>query len=74
LDYEQVLGLSNEVRDKLITQKPETLGRASRIPGVTPAAISLLLVHMKRRQGRNTDAAEIDFSVTEPRKTRQQTH
>jgi tRNA uridine 5-carboxymethylaminomethyl modification enzyme len=51
LDYAEVSGLSHEVRDKLNLQKPATLGRASRIPGVTPAAISLLLVHMKRRQG-----------------------
>jgi tRNA uridine 5-carboxymethylaminomethyl modification enzyme len=51
LDYADVSGLSHEVRDKLNLQKPATLGRASRIPGVTPAAISLLLVHMKRRQG-----------------------
>jgi tRNA uridine 5-carboxymethylaminomethyl modification enzyme len=50
LDYAEVSGLSHEVRDKLNLQKPATLGRASRIPGVTPAAISLLLVHMKRRQ------------------------
>lgn len=50
-DYAQVSGLSNEVRDKLSLQRPATLGRASRIPGVTPAAISLLLVHLKRREG-----------------------
>ncbi|MFT7289088.1 MAG: tRNA uridine 5-carboxymethylaminomethyl modification enzyme [Halieaceae bacterium] len=48
-DYGEVSGLSNEVRLKLNQQKPDTLGRASRIPGITPAAISLLLVHMKRR-------------------------
>ncbi|MHA7841319.1 MAG: tRNA uridine-5-carboxymethylaminomethyl(34) synthesis enzyme MnmG [Gammaproteobacteria bacterium] len=46
--YEQVRGLSNEVLEKLITIKPTTIGQASRIPGVTPAAISLLLVHLKR--------------------------
>jgi len=48
-DYSEVHGLSHEVRDKLNQQQPATLGRASRIPGVTPAAVSLLLVHMKRR-------------------------
>lgn len=48
--YDQVSGLSNEVRDKLVAQQPQTLGRASRIPGVTPAAISLLLVHLKRQR------------------------
>lgn len=49
-DYESVSGLSNEVKQKLIRVKPETIGQASRIPGVTPAAISLLLIHLKRRQ------------------------
>ena len=49
-DYAEVSGLSHEVRDKLSAQRPATLGRASRIPGVTPAAVSLLLVHLKRRQ------------------------
>jgi tRNA uridine 5-carboxymethylaminomethyl modification enzyme len=48
-DYENVAGLSNEVREKLKRQLPETVGQAGRIPGVTPAAISLLLVHLKRR-------------------------
>ena len=48
LDYLEVRGLSNEVRQKLIAVKPETIGQAARISGVTPAAISLLLVHLKR--------------------------
>ena len=48
LDYQQVRGLSNEVSQKLSTSSPSTLGQAGRIPGVTPAAISLLLVHMKK--------------------------
>ena len=48
LDYEAVRGLSIEVRQKLQHQRPETVGQASRISGVTPAAISLLLVHLKR--------------------------
>ncbi len=48
-DYSQVSGLSNEVSEKLTVQKPETLGQASRIPGITPAAISLLLVHLKKK-------------------------
>jgi len=48
-DYSKVSGLSNEVTEKLKLQKPETLGQASRIPGVTPAAISLLLVHLKKK-------------------------
>lgn len=48
LDYTQVRGLSNEVRQKLQTQRPATIGQAQRIPGVTPAAISLLLVYLKK--------------------------
>jgi tRNA uridine 5-carboxymethylaminomethyl modification enzyme len=49
LDYANVVGLSNEVREKLARQKPTTVGQAARIPGVTPAAISLLLVHLRKR-------------------------
>ncbi|MGI9264067.1 MAG: tRNA uridine-5-carboxymethylaminomethyl(34) synthesis enzyme MnmG [Gammaproteobacteria bacterium] len=49
LDFESVRGLSNEVRQKLSEGRPATLGHATRIPGVTPAAISLLLVHLKKR-------------------------
>jgi tRNA uridine 5-carboxymethylaminomethyl modification enzyme len=48
LDYARVSGLSNEVRQRLTETRPLTLGQAARIPGITPAAISLLLVHMKR--------------------------
>jgi tRNA uridine 5-carboxymethylaminomethyl modification enzyme len=48
LDYDAVRGLSIEVRQKLKAHRPETVGQASRISGVTPAAISLLLVHIKR--------------------------
>ncbi len=48
-DYQPVEGLSNEVKQKLISTKPQTLGQASRIPGVTPAAVSLLLIYMKKR-------------------------
>ncbi|HZL94063.1 MAG TPA: tRNA uridine-5-carboxymethylaminomethyl(34) synthesis enzyme MnmG [Vicinamibacterales bacterium] len=50
IDYLAVRGLSREVQQKLEWQRPETLGQASRISGVTPAAISLLLVHLKRSQ------------------------
>ena len=49
LDYRDVRGLSIEVQQKLNQHRPETLGQASRVQGVTPAAISLLLVHLKRR-------------------------
>ncbi|MFO1372825.1 MAG: FAD-dependent oxidoreductase [Candidatus Competibacteraceae bacterium] len=51
-DYAQVQGLSREVREKLIHHQPRTLGQAGRIPGMTPAAISLLLIHFKRRRAR----------------------
>ena len=50
IDYTQVVGLSNEVKQKLSEAKPETLARASRLPGVTPAAISLLMVHLKKER------------------------
>jgi tRNA uridine 5-carboxymethylaminomethyl modification enzyme len=49
LNYLEITALSIEVRQKLDKQRPETLGQASRISGVTPAAISLLLVHLKKR-------------------------
>jgi tRNA uridine 5-carboxymethylaminomethyl modification enzyme len=57
LDYDAVRGLSMEVRQTLARRRPETLGQASRMQGVTPAAISLLLVHLKRREGRSKEAA-----------------
>jgi tRNA uridine 5-carboxymethylaminomethyl modification enzyme len=49
MDYASVRGLSAEVTEKLQQTRPETIGQASRIPGMTPAAISLLLVHLKKR-------------------------
>ncbi|HEY2633765.1 MAG TPA: FAD-dependent oxidoreductase, partial [Steroidobacteraceae bacterium] len=49
IDYGEVGGLSNEVRQRLRDVRPETLGQAARIPGLTPAAVSLLLVHLKKR-------------------------
>jgi len=48
-DYEKVRGLSAEVQEKLARSRPVTLGQAGRIPGVTPAAVSLLLIHLKRK-------------------------
>ena len=57
LDYNQVLGLSKEVQQKLNLHQPETLGQAGRIAGVTPAALSLLLVHLKKGLGRNQEEA-----------------
>ena len=55
LDYSKVLGLSKEVQQKLNLHKPETLGQAGRISGVTPAALSLLLVHLKKGLGRTQE-------------------
>ncbi len=49
LDYSSISGLSKEIQFKLGSTRPATLGQASRIPGVTPAAISLLLIHLKKR-------------------------
>jgi tRNA uridine 5-carboxymethylaminomethyl modification enzyme len=57
-EYDMVSGFSHEVREKLIRVKPETVGQASRISGVTPAAISLLLVAIekRRRQSHHSNA------------------
>jgi tRNA uridine 5-carboxymethylaminomethyl modification enzyme len=68
LDYAQVKALSFEVRQKLSRHRPETLGQASRISGVTPAAISLLLVHLKKGRfqgfsGSEAETAPIDRSA-----------
>jgi tRNA uridine 5-carboxymethylaminomethyl modification enzyme len=49
LDYREVRGLSTEVRQRLTEVRPATVGQAARIPGVTPAAVSLLLIHLKKR-------------------------
>jgi tRNA uridine 5-carboxymethylaminomethyl modification enzyme len=57
LDYRQVRGLSAEVQQKLSQQRPATVGQAARLSGITPAAISLLLVHLKRHaSGRPAEA------------------
>jgi tRNA uridine 5-carboxymethylaminomethyl modification enzyme len=58
IDYAQVRGLSTEVRQKLQKIRPQTLGQASRISGLTPAAISLLWVHLKRmRSGKGISSS-----------------
>lgn len=54
LDYLSVPGLSREARDKLQQHRPRTLGQAGRLPGMTPAVVSLLLVHLKRRRSVST--------------------
>ncbi|MDI1362609.1 tRNA uridine-5-carboxymethylaminomethyl(34) synthesis enzyme MnmG [Methylotenera sp.] len=58
LDYREIHGLPIEAQQKLNAQKPETIGQASRISGITPAAISLLLVYLKRKS-RNKPAADL---------------
>ncbi|UDL05046.1 tRNA uridine-5-carboxymethylaminomethyl(34) synthesis enzyme MnmG [Marinobacter sp. CA1] len=57
LDYEQVGGLSNEIKQKLLAVRPETIAQASRIQGVTPAAVSQLLVYLKKRDLLNKRSA-----------------
>jgi tRNA uridine 5-carboxymethylaminomethyl modification enzyme len=52
LDYATLAGLSNEVRQQLAAVRPATVGQAARVPGVTPAAVSILLVHLRRRASR----------------------
>ncbi len=59
LDYAQVTALSIEVRQKLVRHRPATLGQASRISGVTPAAISLLLVHLKKGRFKGFSSAHV---------------
>jgi len=61
LDYTAIHGLSHEIRQKLSRQRPATIGQASRIPGVTPVAVSLLLVHLQKRRRR--PAAIIDANA-----------
>lgn len=63
-DYGRVIGLSKEVLEKLRAIRPETLGRASRIPGMTPAGISLLLVALERR--RRQEAAPLPRAISGP--------
>ncbi|SAK39825.1 tRNA uridine 5-carboxymethylaminomethyl modification enzyme GidA [Caballeronia fortuita] len=64
LDYNEVRGLSFEARQKLMQHRPETIGQASRISGITPAAISLLMVHLKRGAGRRGRNASGDDSAS----------
>jgi tRNA uridine 5-carboxymethylaminomethyl modification enzyme len=72
MDYASVKALSFEVRQKLALHRPATLGQASRISGVTPAAMSLLLVHLKKHRRRRSiaepsadtaDAAPLDAAT-----------
>ena len=63
IDYSIINGLSNEVRQKLVRYQPETLGSASRIPGVTPAAIAILQVYIKKSAGSSNPGMAIDQQV-----------
>jgi tRNA uridine 5-carboxymethylaminomethyl modification enzyme len=60
IDYSDVHGLSIEARQKLLAHKPETIGQASRISGITPATISLLLVYLKRKHKKQTSQSNIE--------------
>ncbi len=50
LDYQRIEGLSHEIRQKLSEARPQTLAQAGRVSGVTPAAVSILLIHLKKRR------------------------
>ena len=60
MDYSGIDGMSNEIRQKLSEAKPQTLAAASRIPGVTPAAVSLLLIHLKKRSMLQKSTQSVD--------------
>jgi tRNA uridine 5-carboxymethylaminomethyl modification enzyme len=59
LDYSEVAGLSNEARQRLQVARPATLGQASRLEGVTPSAVSLMLLHLKKRELRRGSPLEL---------------
>ena len=57
-DYEKISGLSNEIRVKLLETRPETIGQASRLMGVTPAAVANLLIHLKMTESAKSSSLE----------------
>ena len=63
-DYRAVRGLSAEVSEKLALHRPATIGRAGRVPGITPAAVSLLLVHLKRHGAPGLESVDPDADAT----------
>src|SRR5262249_39245397 len=63
LDYAALPGLSNEVRQKLQLHRPRSIGHASRIDGVTPAALTLLVAYMRRRRGKMESAAATGTAI-----------
>ena len=56
INYKEISGLSNEVVEKLTKSQPETIGSAARIEGVTPAAINLILINIKKQELKKTNA------------------
>jgi tRNA uridine 5-carboxymethylaminomethyl modification enzyme len=69
LDYMQVSALSIEARQRLSKQRPETLGQASRMSGITPATVSLLLIHLKKGNFKGfAGKAKVAQNITEPAK------
>jgi len=62
LDFSGITGLSAEVSERLTRIRPRSLGQASRMPGITPAAISLLAVHIKSRRGRGAEMFHVKHS------------
>src|SRR5690606_10809254 len=70
LDYDVIGGLSNEIKQKLQAVRPETVAQASRIQGVTPAAVSQILVHLKKRDLLRKQSAWYDVSTVSERAPR----
>ncbi len=69
MDYADIDGLSNELRQKLAAAQPSTLARAARIPGMTPAALSILLVHAKKQHGQTASSGATELAPsTQPNK------
>ena len=73
LDYASMQGLSNELKQKLLDARPENLSRASRLPGMTPAAISLILVYLKKYKGGIKKTAPVDNKESKETKKREAT-
>jgi tRNA uridine 5-carboxymethylaminomethyl modification enzyme len=56
LDYGSIPGISNEIRERLTKTRPETLGQASRLPGITPASVATLLIYLKMNAKKGREA------------------
>ena len=66
LDYAELPGLSNEVRHKLQTHRPRTVGHAGRLDGITPAALTLLVAHLHRERSKGSPRRGMIGRATEP--------